>query len=47
MDSIYNRHRKVEAFLILSARTVHFFFCLFIYLFIYLFMYLFYVFILP
>ena len=46
MDSIYNRHRKLEAFLILSARTVHFFFLL-IYLFIYLFMYLFYVFILP
>ena len=43
MDSIYNRHRKVEAFLILSARTVHFFF--FAYLFIYLciyFMYLFF-----
>ena len=41
MDSIYYRHRKLEAFLVLSARTVHFFFCLFIYLFIY-FMYLFF-----
>ena len=39
MDSIYYRHRKLEAFLILSARTVHFF--LLIYLFIY-FMYLFF-----
>ena len=42
MDSIYYRHRKLEAFLILSARTVHFFSAyLFIYLFIY-FMYLFF-----
>lgn len=38
MDSIYYRQRKLEAFLILSARTVHFFSA---YLFIY-FMYLFF-----
>ena len=42
MDSIYYRHRKLEAFLILSARTVHFF--LLIYLFIYLFIFMYFFF---